>query len=283
MSAEKQIQWYPGHMAKTKRLMKESLPLVDAVCEILDARIPVSCRNPDLSEIAAGKPRIILLNKSDLADPAVTAGFVKLFRQQGMTAVEINAKTKMGINRFFEAVNTALSKKIEQNRKKGINKSLKLMVAGIPNVGKSTFINAIADKKAKVEDRPGVTRENRWFAAQNNLMLMDTPGVLWPKFDDESVAKKLAYTGAVKDTVLDTEEIAYYLLEELIKLYPRFLFERYKVNPNEFENAYDYLCAVGKKRGMLISGGEIDTKRTSNMLLDEFRGGIIGRISLDRI
>ena len=283
MSTEKQIQWYPGHMAKTKRLMKESLPLVDAVCEILDARIPISCRNPDLSELAANKPRIILLNKSDLADPSVTAQFVAYFKQQGMTAVEINAKTKMGINRFFEAVNKVLSQKIEQNRQKGINKSLKLMVAGIPNVGKSTFINAIADKKAKVEDRPGVTRENRWFAAQNNLMLMDTPGVLWPKFDDESVARKLAFTGAVKDAILDTEEIAYYLIKELIQTYPQNLIERYKINPEDFAEPYDYLCAIGKKRGMLISGGEIDTVRTSNMILDEFRGGLIGRISLDTI
>ena len=283
MSTEKQIQWYPGHMAKTKRLMKESLPLVDAVCEILDARIPFSCRNPDLSELAANKPRIILLNKSDLADPAVTAQFVAYFKQQGMTAVEINAKTKMGINRFFEAVNKVLAQKIEQNRQKGINKSLKLMVAGIPNVGKSTFINAIADKKAKVEDRPGVTRENRWFAAQNNLMLMDTPGVLWPKFDDESVARKLAFTGAVKDAILDTEEIAYYLIKELIQTYPQNLIERYKINPEDFAEPYDYLCAIGKKRGMLISGGEIDTVRTSNMILDEFRGGLIGRISLDTI
>ncbi|MBQ0111137.1 MAG: ribosome biogenesis GTPase YlqF [Oscillospiraceae bacterium] len=283
MSTEKQIQWYPGHMAKTKRLMKESLPLVDAVCEILDARIPVSCRNPDLSLLAANKPRIILLNKSDLADPAVTAGFVAKFKEQGITAVEINAKTKMGINRFFDTVNTVLAQKIEQNRKKGINKSLKLMVAGIPNVGKSTFINSIADKKAKVEDRPGVTRENRWFAAQNNLMLMDTPGVLWLKFDDETVARRLAFTGAVKDTVLDTEEIAYYLIKELIELYPELLCGRYGLNPADFEEPYDYLCAVGKKRGMLISGGEIDTVRTSNMLLDEFRGGVIGRISLDRI
>ncbi len=277
----KNIQWFPGHMAKTRRKIQEDLKLVDAVVEILDARTPFSSSNPEIPSLVGNKPRIILLCKSDLADNEVTEQFVKYYNQNGVSALPVDCKSGEGIKQFFALANETLAQKVEKNRAKGINKALRFMVVGIPNVGKSSFINKLADKKAKVENRPGVTRGNQWFAAANNILFLDTPGVLWPKFQDEKVGERLAITGAIKDPVLDIEEIAVKLIEYLQNNYPMLLPTRYGVDVSGV-TPYDALILIGKKRGMLIRGGETDTERTAKMITDEFRNGKIGKISLER-
>ncbi|MDP4121279.1 MAG: ribosome biogenesis GTPase YlqF [Bacillota bacterium] len=284
MSELQNIQWYPGHMTKTRRKMQESLKLVDAVAEIIDARIPISSRNPDIDNIIANKPRIILMNKCDMANENKTAKWIEYFKEKKITAIPVDCKTGKGLNLFFTTVRNLLSEKIEAWQAKGMSgKSVKIMVVGIPNVGKSSFINRMAGKeRAKVEDRPGVTRGNQWFTIGRGFELLDTPGVLWPKFEDKQVGEYLAFTGAVKDQIIDTELLAVRLLETLNMNYSRFITERYKLkNPIENLQGYELLETIGKARGMFIKGGEIDTERTSIMVLDEFRDGKLGRITLE--
>lgn len=279
------IQWFPGHMAKTRRKISESLSLVDAVVEITDARIPVSSRNPELAGIVVNKPLIVLLNKCDMADPKETEKWIKKLGEQGITALAMDCRSGKGVNAFTSAVRTVLKDKIEQNKAKGmVGKTLRIMVVGIPNVGKSSFINRLTKSgKAKVEDRPGVTRSNQWFKVDDGLELLDTPGVLWPKFDDPKVGVRLACTGAVKDAVMDIETLAVNFIDEVRGRYGNLLEQRYKFAIDEDADGYDVLCQIGKKRGMVIRGGEIDTERAAVMLIDEYRGGIIGRTTLDTV
>ena len=285
MSEELQtIQWFPGHMAKTRRKIKEILPLIDAVAEVVDARIPLSSRNPEIKELIEDKPHIILLNKCDMADKAVTDKWINYYKAQGSFAIAIDCKSGKGLNSFKETVKTALAHKLEAYEKKGmVGKPLRVMVVGIPNVGKSSFINRVAGKsRAKVENRPGVTRGNQWFTIDKQLELLDTPGVLWPKFEDQTVGERLAFTGAVKDRVLDVELLAIRLLEVLAENYPDLLTARYGELDYQCDS-YDLLCQIGKKRGMVIRGGETDTERAANMLLEEYRNCKIGLISLERV
>ena len=285
MSADMQnIQWFPGHMTKTRRKIQEILPIIDAVAEIVDARIPISSRNPDLLDIIKDKPLMILLNKCEMADPKETAKWIDYYKSLGVSAVPIDCKTGKGIGNFKEMVKTTLADKLEVFRSKGmVGKPLRVMVVGIPNVGKSTFINSIAGKgRVKAENRPGVTRGNQWVTIDKQLELLDTPGVLWPKFEDQTVGERLAFTGAVKDAVLDIELLAVRLIENLKENYPELLVQRYKIEDLEAD-PYDILCEIGKKRGMMIHGGETDTERAANMLLEEYRNCKIGRISLERV
>ena len=285
MSEMQNIQWFPGHMTKTKRQIQANLKLVDAVAEIIDARIPVSSRNPDLNGIIQSKPRVILLNKCDMANRTATKMWIDHFAKQGITAIAVDCKSGKGLNQFPQAVNTVLSEKINRLKSKGMrNPMMRIMIVGIPNVGKSSFINRISrQNRAKVEDRPGVTRGNQWFTISNNLEMLDTPGVLWPKFDDQIVGEHLAFTGAVKDQVIDIELLAVRLLDFLKKLKPAEFIARFKLEDMDLDNtdSYELLRIIGKKRGMLVSGGEIDTERAAIMLLDEFRAAKLGRITVE--
>ncbi len=278
------VQWFPGHMAKTRRLIKESLSLVDGVTEIIDARIPYSSSNPELEELVNNKPRIVLLNKCDLADKNTTNQWIEYYKNKGITALPVDCRTGKGLNAYYSTVREVLKDKIKQNEDRGMpGKALRIMVVGIPNTGKSSFINRMAGAaKAKVADKAGVTRHNQWFAIGNGIELLDTPGVLWPKFDDPAVGDKLAFIGSVKDEILDSETLAVRLLEVMKNNYPERLVERYKVNDFQDKEAWELLEMIGKKRGMMIKGGEIDTERVSVMLLDEYRGGKLGAISLER-
>ena len=277
------IQWYPGHMTKTRRMIQEQIRNMDAVCEILDARIPISSRNPDVDELAAGKPRLVVLNRADQADPALTRQWAAWFRAKGYAVLESNAKEGAGTGKFAGAVRELLADKLKAYAEKGQSgRVLRVMILGIPNVGKSTFINKVAGRKtAKAEDRPGVTRGKQWIAVDRQLELLDTPGILWPKFEDQSVGLNLAYTGAVRDEVMDLEELASHLMAYLGAHYPQTLEARYKITPEAEEGGYDLLVRAGKKRGFLISGGEVDTERMAKILLDEFRGGKLGRFTLE--
>ena len=278
------IQWFPGHMAKTRRKISEQLKIIDAVAEIVDARIPISSRNPELNEIIGDKPHLILLNKCDMADDCATKEWIAHYKTQGIYAIPIDCKNGKGISAFKDTVKTVLADKLATYREKGmVGKPLRVMIVGIPNVGKSSFINRIAGaSRAKVENRPGVTRGNQWFSVDKELELLDTPGVLWPKFEDKTVGEHLGFTGAVTDRIIDTELLAMRLLEILIKQYPNLLEARYKIS--EFpEESYDALCLLGKKRGMVIRGGDTDTERAAAMLLEEFRNCKIGKITLERI
>lgn len=285
MSEMQNIQWFPGHMTKTKRQIQANLKLVDAVAEIIDARIPVSSRNPDLNGIIQSKPRVILLNKCDMANKTATKMWIDYYAKQGVTAIAVDCKSGRGLNKFPQAVNIVLSEKINRLKSKGMkNPMMRIMIVGIPNVGKSSFINKISrQNRAKVEDRPGVTRGNQWFTISNNLEMLDTPGVLWPKFDDQIVGEHLAFTGAVKDQVIDVELLAVRLLDFLKKLKPAEFISRFKLEDMDLDNtdSYELLRIIGKKRGMLVSGGEIDTERASIMLLDEFRAAKLGRITVE--
>lgn len=272
------IQWFPGHMTKTRRLIEADLKMVDAVVEVIDARIPQSSRNPIIDEICAGKPRIMIMNKSDVADEKATALWKKHFEKQGMTVIVCDCRSGKGLNTFLPAVKRKLSELIERRKARGmIGKALRLMVVGIPNVGKSSFINRMANsKKTKVGDRPGVTRGKQWVSIDKDVELLDMPGILWPKFDDKLVAQRLAFTGAIKDEVMDTEALARALGATLVEEYEDLFKSRYKISGEG-----DVLTEIAKARGMLISGGEPDTERAAATLLDEFRGGKIGRITLD--
>ncbi len=277
------LSWFPGHMTKTKRMVVAEMGHMDAVCEIVDARIPRSSRNPDVDEMAAGKPRLIVLNRVDQADPAATKRWAEHFRRQGYAVIEVDAKSGRGVQQFAPAVRTLLAEKIRAYEEKGqVGRVLRLMVLGIPNVGKSTFINKVSGRKtAKAEDRPGVTRTKQWVPVDKTLELMDTPGILWPKFEDPQVGVKLAFTGAIRDDVLDREELAARLLEYLVQHYPEAVKQRYKITSADGENCFELLEAAGRRRGFLISGGDVDYERMSRVLLDEFRGGKLGVFTLE--
>lgn len=286
MEELKTIQWFPGHMTKTKRRIEAQLRLIDAVAVLLDARVPYSSCNPDLRSIINNKRRLVILNKCDMADAAQTKKWIALFREKGIAAIALDCKSGKGMNTFVPAVKNVLSDKLKAWQAKGMTgRTIKVMVVGIPNVGKSSFINRLAGQsRAKVEDRPGVTRGNQWFTVSKGFDLLDTPGVLWPKFDDKAVGEKLAYIGSVKDDVLDTEHLAGRLLEYLRDYFPEMISSRYKLTAEEIAQVqgYELLSLIGRKRGMLISGGEINTERAAATVLDEFRSGVLGKITLDK-
>lgn len=276
------IQWFPGHMTKTRRMIQSSLSLVDGVVEVLDARIPFSSRNPEMDKLVKDKPRMLLLNKSDMADDSSTEKWIDYYKSKGFTALKTDCKSGNGLKGFLPAVKGNMLKQlIEKRRGKGIEGApIRLMIVGIPNVGKSSFINRMAkSKKAKVEDRPGVTRNKQWIKFGGNVELLDMPGVLWPKFEDQGVARKLAFTGAVKDDILDIEALAAFLLENLSVNYPEAVSERYKIDKSG--DGFELLSELGRKRGMLVSGGEVNTERAAITLLDEFRSGKLGKITLE--
>ena len=276
------IQWYPGHMTKTRRQMEQDLKQVDAVCEIMDARIPISSRNPDIDSICGNKPRMVILNRLDLADPDATARWAAYFKKQGIAAVATDCKSRKGINQFTPAVRQLLHEKIARDAAKGMTRALRIMIVGIPNVGKSTLINQISGRKgAKAENRPGVTRGKQWVTVDKDLLLMDTPGILWPKFEDPNVGMMLAYTGAVKDGIMDLEELACRLIELLWQRYPELVRERYGIACEPDTPGWQMLEAAGRKRGYLLARGEVNLERMAKVLLDEFRGGKLGRLTLE--
>lgn len=284
MQQDQTVQWFPGHMARTRRQIRECLPLVDAVTELLDARIPESSKNPELSALIGNKPRIVLLNKCDLADAQTTKQWLSHFEAMGAGALAVDCRSGKGLNAYHGLVRNILADRIRANTEKGMaGKPLRVMVVGIPNTGKSSFINRMAGKnRAKVADKPGVTRQNQWFAIGNGIELLDTPGVLWPKFDDPKVGDRLAFIGSVKDEILDSELMAVRLLEVLQSDYADRLQQRYGILPTPDAQPWEVLEQIGRKRGMLARGGEIDTERAANMLLDEYRDGRLGRISLEK-
>ena len=277
------IQWYPGHMTKTRRQIQADLKLVDLVAEVIDARIPVSSRNPDLDELVGEKPRLIVLNRADQADPAGTRAWCAWFRERGWAVLETNARDGKGVNQFSITIKNAMKEKLEQWKAKGmVGRPIRVMVVGVPNVGKSTFINQVAKRKsAKAWNRPGVTRGRQWVSVDAGLDLLDTPGILWPKFEDEATGLHLAFTGAVKDEVMDAETLACRLLELLAARYPNALEQRYQIPADLSGQGWELLEACGRKRGFLISGGEVDTERMAKVLLDEYRSGTLGNITLE--
>ena len=282
MTDNMNIQWYPGHMTKTRRQIEADLKLVDAVCEIVDARIPVSSRNPDIDAICGDKPRMIVLNRMDLADPAATKKWAEYFRRKGMAVIATDCKSKKGISAFTPAARLACAEKLERDAKRGMNRPLRVMVVGIPNVGKSTLINQISGRKsAKAENRPGVTRGKQWISIDAGLDLLDTPGILWPKFEDPDVGVRLGFTGAIRDDVMDMEDLASRLMAYLGAHYPDALTERYKIAVEPGEQGWELLEKAGRKRGFLMSGGEVNTERMARILLDEYRAGKLGRFTLE--
>lgn len=288
MSEAQTIQWFPGHMTRTKRQIEKSLKMVDIVAEIIDARVPMSSRNPILKKLIGNKPRLILMNKSDMADSAATARWIAYYKQKGVKAIALDCRTGKGVNGFMPAIREVLQDQIARWEAKGMTgRPVRVMVVGIPNVGKSSLINKMCRGgnagKADVQDRPGVTRQNRWFTIGKGFELLDTPGVLWPKFDDPIVGERLAFTGAVKDDVVDVESLASRLLEVLQETYPQAMAARYKLEGMDLSEmqGYELLELVGRKRGFLISGGEINTERAAITVLDEFRSGKLGKITLE--
>lgn len=277
------IQWYPGHMTKTRRMMEADLKLVDAVCEMIDARIPYSSRNPDIAAICGQKPRMVILNRTDLADPEMTRRWADYFRSQGLTVVATDCKSKKGLANFVPAVRRLLSEKLERYAAKGqTGRPLKIMIVGIPNVGKSTLINQLAGRKgAKAENRPGVTRGKQWVNMDGNLLLLDTPGILWPKFEDPEVGIRLAYTGAVKDQVFDVEELACHLIKCLWDRYPAAVQGRYKIELPLEAQGWELLEAAARKRGFLLARGELNTERMAHVLLEEYRSCKLGRFTFE--
>ncbi len=279
------IQWFPGHMAKTRRLISENLKNVDLVLEILDARIPYSSRNPEIVRLTSGKPTLLLLNKASLSDPAQNQRWQQYYTNETTSCILTDCVTGEGMNRLAPAIRELMAEKLARNEARGASRRLRAMVLGIPNVGKSSLINKICgNKKAKVENRPGVTRDKQWVSTSIGVDLLDMPGILWPKFEERRVGENLALTGAIKDDILDIEELAVILCGRLRRLYPEQLASRYKLEniPEELTN-YELFESIGKKRGFLISGGEVNTERTANMLIDEFRACKMGRITLDRV
>lgn len=277
------IQWFPGHMTKAQRMIEENVKLVDAVCEIIDARIPRASRNPDIDRLAAGKPRLVILNRTDLADAELTKRWRECFERQGLSVLETDAKSGRGVNGFAPAVRRLLADKLREYEQKGqVGRPLRVMILGIPNVGKSTFINKVAGRKAAVAgDKPGVTRGRQWISIDRSLDLLDTPGILWPKFDSQEVGELLAVTNAIKADVIDKETLGANFMLRLRRLYPQALTERYKIEPDDEMNGYELLEAAAKKRGFLVSRGEYDIERMANTLLTEYHDGKLGRLTLE--
>lgn len=283
MGEQMNIQWFPGHMTKAQRMIEENMKMVDAVCEILDARIPYSSRNPDIDRLSGTKPRLVILNRTDQADPEITAKWRTFFRENGLPVLETDCKSGKGVSAFAPAIRELLREKIEANIAKGqVNKPVRAMVLGIPNVGKSTFINRVAKRKAALaSDRPGVTRGKQWITVDGGLELLDTPGILWPRFDSQEVGECLAVTGAIRDEIMDRETLAANFMLRLRNTYPQCIEQRYKFVPDPGANGFELLESAAKKRGFLLSKGEYDLERMSAILLDEFRDGRLGRISLE--
>lgn len=284
MPEQMNIQWFPGHMTKAERMIAENMKLVDAVCEIIDARIPFSSRNPDIDRLSAAKPRLVILNRVDQADPKATALWRSYFKAQGLPVLETDCKSGKGVNGFSAAIRVVLKEKLEAYAAKGqATRPLRVMILGIPNVGKSTFINKLAKRKAaKASDKPGVTRGKQWITIDEGLELLDTPGILWPRFDNQSVGEHLAVTGAIRDEIIDRVTLCANLMLKLRELYPESIEQRYKFVPEPEATGYELLETAAKKRGFLLSKGEYDLERMSAILLDEFRDGKLGRISLER-
>ena len=290
------INWYPGHMAKTKKQMKEDLKLIDIVVELLDSRIPISSQNPDIAEITNGKKKIIVLNKCDLSDENQNRLWIEYFKQKGIPALLTDANTGRGINEVTRTIEKIMEEDLKKHAEKGrVGRKIRVMVLGIPNVGKSSFINRISKKSSlQVANRPGVTQKNQWIRINENIELLDTPGVLWPKFESNEVALNLAFTGSIKDNVLETVDVAYYLVKYLLENYREKLCDRYNLDTNEVQeilnreeaenvNIYEVMLLIGRKRGAIISGGNIDEEKTARIILDEFRSGTIGKITLERV
>ena len=275
------FQWYPGHMTKAKRMMQENMKLIDLVIELVDARVPVSSRNPDLDELGKNKARLILLNKSDLAEERMNDAWAVYFKEKGYSVVKLNAKKGGGIKSIQSVIQEACKEKIERDRKRGIlNRPVRAMVVGIPNVGKSTFINALAGKAcAKTGNKPGVTKGKQWIRLNKNVELLDTPGILWPKFEDQTVGLRLAWIGSIKDEILNTEELAAELTGFLVKSYPGILQAKYEIE--ESEDGFQNLRGIAESRHCLIKGNELDTEKAAKLLLDDFRNGRLGRITLE--
>lgn len=288
------INWYPGHMLKTKKQIMEDLKLIDIVIEILDARIPISSKNPDIQKIIQNKKRIVILNKSDLAEEKETTKWVEYYKRNGVKAIIADSNLGKGIKETLKQIENIMEEDMQKAAEKGrIKKNIRVMILGIPNVGKSSFINRLCNKKlAIVGNRPGVTRQKQWVRISNNIELLDTPGVLWPKFEDEKVALNLSYTGSIKDEILETVEVAFSLLTYLYNNYKSNLMERYKITDNDIEDikaedeneeVYNLMKLIGKRRGAVISGGELDDEKTANILLNDFRSGKLGRITLEKV
>ena len=277
------IQWFPGHMTKAQRMIEENLSMVDAVCEILDARIPYSSRNPDIDRLAGDKPRLVILNRVDLADPQMTARWRKYFESRGLAILETDAKSGKGVGSFAPAVRRLLKDKLAAYEAKGqVGRPLRVIILGIPNVGKSTFINRVAGRKAAIAgDKPGVTRGKQWINIDQGLDLLDTPGILWPKFDSQGVGEMLAITNAIKADVLDKETLGANFMLRLRELYPKAIEERYKFVPDPDMNGFELLEQAAKKRGFLVSRGEYDIERMANTLLGEYHDGKLGRLTLE--
>ena len=277
------IQWFPGHMAKTRRQIEEKLKLIDVVVEVLDARIPLSSKNPDISQMTKNKPRIVVLNKADLADELITKSWIEYYKSIGILACAADSAKGKGVNESISLVKKVIADKIAQNQDKGMNRAIKILVAGVPNSGKSSYINRLAGRaSATVGDRPGVTRGQQWIRLKSGIELLDTPGILWPKFEDEKVGLHLAFTGAVKDEIMDIELLACKLAEFLNENYRELLCARYKLEDTEGMQGFELVEYIGKKRGFVVSGGEIDFLRASNILLDEFRSTKIGKITIEK-
>ena len=285
MQEKMNIQWFPGHMTKARRMIAENIKLIDAVCEVIDARIPRSSRNPDLDDMTDGKPRLIILNRFDQADPNSTKIWAAHFRKSGAAVIETDSKNGKGISGFNTAVRKLLTEKIESYAAKGqVGRKLRLMVVGIPNVGKSSFINRVANRKAtQTSDKPGVTRGKQWISLDNGLELLDTPGVLWPKFEDQTVAENLAFTGAIRDEIMDIETLGANLISRLCAEYPDRITQRYKIDINNDTDGFELLLRAAAKRGFLLRQGEYDLERMAIILLDEFRGGKLGRMTLENV
>ena len=291
MKNQMNINWYPGHMAKTKRQITEDMKLVDVVIELLDARIPVSSQNPDISRLVNNKKRIVILNKADLADPVETKKWIEYFKKKNIVALEVDSNQGKGINQVNQTIEKLMAEELRiQNERGRIRKTIRVMIVGIPNVGKSSFINRISKKTTMVVgNRPGVTKQKQWIRIGSQIELLDTPGVLWPKFESEEVGLNLAYTGSIKDEVIDKVEVAYYLLKFLDKNYSKNLYEKYKISQEEISNIADHpqytlelMNLIGRKRGALVSGGNVDEEKVANIILDDFRKGKIGNITLEK-
>lgn len=287
MAEAMSVQWFPGHMARTRRLMAQNMKLVDAVVELTDARIPQSSRNPEVDRIVGAKPRVLLLNKSDFADPDATRQWCEYYKRKGVTALAVDCRSGRGLGALIPAIRQVLASRIAQWEQKGMTgRPIRIMVVGIPNVGKSSLINRLAgSRRAKVEDRPGVTRGKQWVTLPDGMELLDMPGVLWPKFEDKEAGERLAFTGAVRDEILDAETMAVRLLDVLRPAYTSLIAGRYGLEMETAESldSYDLLEAIARKRGMLLPGGRINSERAAIMLMDEFRGGVLGRITLERV